>query len=148
MIKDTIILEKYTERWATKFILADYVSDYKKRLGILPLMYMLDLYDIIFFVKALQQSSPLFNKYHMYHSVLLTPGHHLIINHVHINSNYTRKFYLNRIPRIWNKLPYIDIPTLTSISPYQSSKLLLINGRNTSPQICIWFPMPLITSVM
>jgi len=31
MIKDTIILEK-VQRRATKFILADYVSDYKTRL--------------------------------------------------------------------------------------------------------------------
>ena len=55
LIKDTITLEK-VQRRATKFILADYSSDcdYKTRLlrlGILPLMYMLDLYDIMFHSK-------------------------------------------------------------------------------------------------
>ena len=31
------------------------------------------------------------------------------LNHVRTNSNYNRNFYFNRIPRIWNQLPYIDI---------------------------------------
>ena len=43
LIKDTLILEKI-QRQATKFILSDYVSDYKTRLlklDLLPLMYIL-----------------------------------------------------------------------------------------------------------
>ena len=48
-----VTIEK-VQRRATKFILADYSSDcnYKTRLlrlGILPLMYILDLYDIYLF---------------------------------------------------------------------------------------------------
>ena len=48
MIKDTLTLEKF-QRQATKFTLNDYESDYKTRLlklDLLPLMYILDFYDI------------------------------------------------------------------------------------------------------
>ena len=43
------------------------VSDYKTRLlklDLLPLMYILDFYDILFFVKALKQPSDHFNIHH------------------------------------------------------------------------------------
>ena len=113
MIKDTTILEK-VQRQATKFILADYVSDYKTRLlrlGILPLMYMLDLYDIMFLVKALQQPSSQFNLYNYisFSSSNTRSSSTNKLNHVRTNSNYARNFYFNRIPRIWNQLPCIDI---------------------------------------
>ena len=113
MIKDTTILEK-VQRRATKFILADYVSDYKTRLlrlGILPLMYMLDLYDIMFLVKALQQPSSQFNIYNYisFSSSNTRSSSTNKLNHVRTNSNYARNFYFNRIPRIWNQLPCIDI---------------------------------------
>ena len=58
MIKDTLTLEK-VQRQATKFILNDYESDYKTRLlklDLLPLMYILDFYDILF-IKDFQQPS-------------------------------------------------------------------------------------------
>ena len=46
------------QRRATKYILNDYTSDYKSRLlklHILPLMYTLDLNDIMFFIKNLKE---------------------------------------------------------------------------------------------
>ena len=52
LIKDTITLEKI-QRQATKFILKDYESSYHTRLlklDLLPLMYTLDFYDIMFFM--------------------------------------------------------------------------------------------------
>ena len=45
------------QRRATKYILNDFISDYKSRLiqtQLLPLTYILDLNDIIFFIKSLQ----------------------------------------------------------------------------------------------
>ena len=61
------MLELRIQRQTTKFILRDYDSDYKTRLlklDLLPLMYMLDFYDIIFFIKALKQPSDHFNILH------------------------------------------------------------------------------------
>ena len=52
------------QRRATKYILNDYVSDYKShliKLQILPLMYILDLNDVIFFVRSLKSPHEGFN---------------------------------------------------------------------------------------
>ena len=49
---------------ATKYILNDFSSNYKTRLVnliLLPLMYQLDLYDILFFVKSFQNPTASFN---------------------------------------------------------------------------------------
>jgi len=111
MIKDTIKVQ----RQATKFLLADYTSTCLLRLGILPLMYTLDLYDIMFFIKALQQPSTHFNIYYVSFSTSNTRSSSTNkLNHVRTNSNYNRNFYFNRIPRIWNQLSY----TLTLTNPY------------------------------
>ena len=48
-------------------------------LGILPLMYTLDLYDIMFFIKAFI-STIQHIYYTTYHLVLPIPGHHLLTN--------------------------------------------------------------------
>ena len=82
LIKDTVILEKI-QRQATKFILSDYVSDYKTRLlklDLLPLMYILDFYDILFFVKALNNHQTILIFTIMYLLVLVTPDQHLLTN--------------------------------------------------------------------
>ena len=102
------------QRRATKFILSDYVSNYKTRLlrlGILPLMYTLDLYDIMFFIKVIQQPSPQFNIYHYisFSSSNTRSSSANKLNRVHTNRNYARNLYFNRLPRIWNQLPFIDI---------------------------------------
>jgi len=63
LIKGTTTLER-VHRHAKKYILDDYSSDYKQRLlnlQLLPLMYTLDYYDILFFVKSLKQPSNHFN---------------------------------------------------------------------------------------
>uniref|UniRef100_A0A1X7TU66 Reverse transcriptase domain-containing protein n=1 Tax=Amphimedon queenslandica TaxID=400682 RepID=A0A1X7TU66_AMPQE len=54
-IKDIVILERIQRR-ATRFITNDYVSNYRDRLlslRMLPLMYTLELLDILFFIKCL-----------------------------------------------------------------------------------------------
>ena len=63
LVKDTLTLER-VQRRATKYILNDYTSDYRLRqlkLKLLPLMYTLDYYDLLFFVKSLKQPSDHFN---------------------------------------------------------------------------------------
>ena len=50
-MKDILTIEKIQRR-ATKFILNDFSSDYKSRLislGLLPLMFLYELFDILFF---------------------------------------------------------------------------------------------------
>ena len=134
MIKDTIILEK-VQRRATKFILAACTSDYKTRLlrlGILPLMHTLDLYDIMFFIKALQQPSMHFNIYNYvsFSASNTRSSSTNKLNHVRTNSNNNRNFYFNRYLGSG-----INYPTLTLINPYQSLKLLfIIIYGNTSSQ--------------
>ena len=55
-MKDILTIEKIQRR-ATKFILNDFSSDYKSRLislGLLPLMFLYELFDILFFLKCLK----------------------------------------------------------------------------------------------
>ena len=59
-IKDITLLERVQHR-AMKYILGDYTSDYKTRLiklNLLPLMYIYELLDILFFIKSLRFNSP------------------------------------------------------------------------------------------
>lgn len=63
LVKHIQLIER-VQRRATKYILNDYISDYKSRLHkllILPLMYTLDLNDIMFFIKNLKTSLDGFN---------------------------------------------------------------------------------------
>ena len=62
LIKDIKFIEQIQRR-ATKFILNDFHSVYYNRLiklQILPLMYMFELHDAMFFIKSLKASSPCF----------------------------------------------------------------------------------------
>ena len=96
------------------YILNDYTSDYKTRiskLNLLPLMYILDISDIMFAIKSLKSPTNAF----------------FITDHITFASGYTRlgssnklqhsrnfnvtssNFFFNRLPRIWNALPIIDL---------------------------------------
>ena len=111
--KDIEKLEQ-VQRRATKFILNNYVMDYKERLlklNLLPLMYMLDLRDIMFCVKCLKEPTEDFNirdfiSFSDHHT---RSGQHMKMNSVRSHRNTTRHFYFNRIARIWNKLPPLNL---------------------------------------
>jgi len=63
LIKDINLIEKI-QRFATKFFLNDYTSDYKTRLlklKLLPLMHILDINDIIFLINSRKFPSNSFN---------------------------------------------------------------------------------------
>ena len=110
LIRDIVQLEKIQRR-ATKYILMDFNSDYKSHLislNLLPIMYIFEINDLIFFVKLL------LNKNHVTTSVfiimltfvLVQPDqvhfiNSLTLSHYHSSSH----FYFNRIPRLWNSLP-------------------------------------------
>ena len=115
LIRDIVSLERIQRR-ATKFILNDYISDYKSRLlklGLLPLMYVLDFYDIMFFCKALNHTSIHFNildfvqfNHNNYNTRSSSTNK---LQYVYSSNNYLRNFYFTRLPRLWNCLPPIDL---------------------------------------
>lgn len=113
LIKDIVTLEKI-QRQATKFILKDFHSDYRaclSKLDLLPLMYILDFYDILFFIKAIKWPSDHFNIHHYvsFSTASTRSASTNKLNHSHTTNNYLRNFYFNRFPRIWNKLPPVDL---------------------------------------
>ena len=109
MIKDTLTLEK-VQRQATKFILYDHESRLLK-LDLLPLMYILDYYDILFFIKAFQQPSSHsnINHYITFSHANTRSSTTNKLHHVHTHNNCFHNFYFNRMPRLWNSLPPIDL---------------------------------------
>ena len=113
LFKDISAIEK-VQRRATKFILGNSLIPYKDRLttlGLLPLSLWLELQDVLFMVKCLQTQTSGFN----------------ILEYVSFSTNATRAaannklayklnrtsvshhFYFNRIVRLWNSLPNIDL---------------------------------------
>ena len=119
LIKDILNIER-VQRRATKYILNDYVSNYKTRLlklKLLPLMYFLEIQDIMFVIKSLKFPTNNFNiRDYISFSTTNTrssSGHKLL--HMHHSSNTNRHFFFHRIPRLWNSIPVIDL-TLSVIT--------------------------------
>ena len=111
--KDILILERVQHR-ATKHILLDYSSNYRERLldlSLLPLMYWYELNDIMYFVKALKNPSDNFSVFDYVsfsnNSNQSSTTHKLIHNYTRTSTH--RHFYFNRIIRLWNNLPPIDL---------------------------------------
>ena len=113
LLKDITLLER-VQRRATKYILNDFTSDYRSRLvalGMLPLMYTLELQDIIFTVRCLKCPSGDFNlnEYFHFSSTGTRSSAGLKMSHRFAATNSAKHFYFNRLPRLWNSLPPIDI---------------------------------------
>ena len=102
------------QRRTTKFILNDYISDYKSRLirlNLLPLMYIYELNDIMFFIKSCKSPSSHFNifDYLQFSNSSTRSSKNLKLLHINSTSNTSRHFYFCRFPRLWNTLPSIDL---------------------------------------
>ena len=112
----TVILFKFerVQRRATKYILNDFTSDYKSRLiqmQLLPLTYILDLNDVMFFIKSLHNHHDGFNindhiKFATGNTRLASSNK---LHQTRSTNNTSKHFYFNRLPRIWNTLPIIDL---------------------------------------
>jgi len=113
----------------SKFTLNDYFSDYKThlaKLNLLPLMYIYELTDILFFIKSLKTPDYSFDiiKYvsftHCNTRSLNTKLCHLVST-----NNITANFYFFRLPRLWNSLPIVNLSL-----PYNviKKKLILFFG--------------------
>ena len=115
LIKDMIALERIQRR-ATKYILNDYSSDYKYRLltlQLLPLMMEFEVYDIMFFIRCFKDSSSS-DSFSVLSFIRFSRGttrasSHLKMIHSLSRTNSASHFYFNRLPRLWNSLPPIDI---------------------------------------
>ena len=111
LIKDILCIERIQRR-ATKYILNDYnKSTYKERLislNLLPLMYLYELNDVLFFIKCLKFPDPCFNilKYVSFSTSNTRCGskNKLVFSVCH--SNRFRQI-VNRIARLWNTLPLL-----------------------------------------
>ena len=88
--------------------------DYKHRLlnlHILPLMYIYELNDIMFFVKSYKKPSPHFDiRNFITFSIRLTRSASFFkLVHLRSNTSASYQFYFARLVRLWNSLPVIDI---------------------------------------
>ena len=113
LLKDIATLER-VQRRATKYILHDYVTDYKTRLTslhLLPLMYWLDLLDILFLVKCLQDKNDTINifKYISFVECPTRAGSTKKLKHNYCRTSTSRHFYYNRVVLLWNSLPMVDL---------------------------------------
>ena len=112
LIKDITLVERIQRR-ATKFILNGYTSCYfdrLKKLNLLPLMYIFEFNEILFIIKSLKYPSPSFNvtDYITLNTGSTRSSSSGKMTHVRSSSNMNRNFF-NRIPRLWNALPPIDV---------------------------------------
>ena len=104
------------QRRATKFILQDYQSDYKlwlTTLNILPLSLWFEYLDFLFLLKCLQHPPDHFNIFNFIqfvssntHSSSASKLKRIL---PHSSQNCIHFFYFNRVVRIWNSLPVINL---------------------------------------
>ena len=74
-------------------------------------MYTFDLSDIMFFIKSYKSPHPGFN---ITNYITFVTGNtqlatHRKLNQTRSSDNITKNFYVNRLPRVWNHLPVIDL---------------------------------------
>ena len=124
LLKDIIMLETVQKR-STKFILHDYTSDYKSRLiqlNLLPLMYWYDLQDLLFLIKCMKNPPDNFSlvpEFISFTSTNTRSGHHCRLQYHYRRTSPARHFYFNRVVKLWNTLPPINIAlSYTSIKRF------------------------------
>ena len=113
VLSDIRALE-YVQRRATKFILSRTDINYRLRLlhlRLLPLVMILEMNDIMFFIKSLKEPCNHFDisRYVTFSSGNTRFASSVKLRHSLVYNNSTRNFYFNRLPRLWNSLPVIDI---------------------------------------
>ena len=112
-LRTLLLLRKFKEGPQNIFKVTQ-LHDYKARLrklGIVPLMYFLDYQDIIFLVSCLKETdsnSPVLN-YISFSSSNARSSTFLKLTTHKVKSNPSRHFYFNRVTRLWNFLPPIDL---------------------------------------
>ena len=123
LVKDIVLLES-VQRRATKYILNDFESDYRSRLvklDLLPLMYVFELKDVMFCVKNLKSPTRGFklDDYLTFRRSGTRSSTAMKMSHKLSSNNSTRHFYLNRLPRLWNSLPPINLMKSADLIKHQ-----------------------------
>ena len=118
------------QRRATKFIMDDASMNYHDRLlrlNMLPLMMEFEIAGILFLIKSLKYPSTHFDITHFisFSSSNTRSSSAFKIQHKRTKSNVQGHFYLNRIPRLWNSLPSLDLNLSTSTV---NSKLIFLES--------------------
>ena len=118
-IKDIVKLEQ-VQRRATRFILGGDTLSYKNRLlklQILPLMMWFEMADIMFFVRQIKTPTKNFqlSSKLIFASCRTRSSSQHKLSHSRSNTNRAAHFYFNRFPRLWNRLPPIDIEQSTNL---------------------------------
>jgi len=77
----------------------------------LPLMYIYEINDIIFFIKSHKEPTAHFNinNYLQFSSSNTRFGSSSKLIHHRCSTNLTQNFYFHCLPRLWNSLPAIDL---------------------------------------
>ena len=127
-INDFTTLER-VQRRATKYILNDFSTNYRRRLislELLPLMYFLELLDILFFIKCLKfpdPSFPVLNFVSFSNTKTRSSSFSKLI-HNPCSSRLSQHSYFSRIARLWNTLPPIDTSVPFSTIKFQVKNFL------------------------
>ena len=113
LISDIGQLES-VQRRATRYISKCSSHNYKERLtdiNLLPLMMIYEISDIIFFVKCIKNkiSHFMISDFVCFSSSHTRQATFFKLRHSKATSNASRYSYFNRLPRLWNSLPCIDL---------------------------------------
>ena len=113
LIQDFTKIERLQRR-ATKYILNDFSTDYKShliQLKLLPLMYIFELMDIMFFIISLKAPTSNFNitDYVTFSSSTTRSSSGLKLIHNFSSNNKVRNLYFNSLARLWKSFPIIDL---------------------------------------
>ena len=113
LLSDIRCLET-VQRRATKFIIGSNSLDYKERLlnlNILPLMMDFEIRDIIFFIKCVKTKYAHLNIHDFvtFSTSKTRSSTYFKLRHSKSANIIQSNEYFNRIPRLWNSLPQIDM---------------------------------------
>ena len=135
------------QRRATKFILQDFQSDYKTRLTnlhLFPLSLWFEYLDLTFIIKCLKDLSDHFNIFQyiqfVSNNTRASSACKLKCTFPRSSLNSIHFFYFNRVVRIWNSLPIINLSLSSTIKKLIKNFiwphfLSTFNPHNT----CSWF---------
>ena len=133
LVSDIAKLER-VQRRATKFILNDYTSDYKARLlalNLLPLMFVLELRDVMVCVQSFKSPTRDFDimNFVSFSSGDTRSSAARKMRHASCSTNSVKHFYFNRLPRLWNLLPQVDLGSSVELIKSRLQAFLFVHFK-------------------